>query len=90
MPRCELDGAALSSLDAVYDAVARQLALPPHFGRNLDALWDSLMREVPGPVEIIVRDTAAARRHLGADYRRLEHLLREAAAERSDLTVTFA
>ena len=87
--RCVLEGGRLRSLDAVYDALESQLGLPRHFGRNLDALWDALTTDVPGPVEILWRDADTARRALGADYDRLLAVLRRAAAARRDLTLTL-
>jgi ribonuclease inhibitor len=78
------------TLDAVYDSLEAQLGLPAHFGRNLDALWDVLTTDLPGPVEIVWPEHAAARAALGADYDRLLGVLREAAAARGNLTLTLA
>ena len=38
----ELDGAKCRTLRAFYPRIARALAFPDHFGRNLDALYDAL------------------------------------------------
>jgi ribonuclease inhibitor len=78
------------TLDAVYDSLEAQLGLPGHFGRNLDALWDVLTTELPGPIEIVWPGSAAARAALGPDYDRLLAVLREAASARRDLTLTLA
>jgi ribonuclease inhibitor len=83
MTRVLLD-ASHDTLDRVYDALQRQLALPRHFGRNLDALWDALTTDVRGPVTIIWRDPARARAGLGIDYDRLVATLRDVEAERPD------
>jgi ribonuclease inhibitor len=88
--RCEIDGRAVQSLDEIYDALAGALAFPAHFGRNLDALRDVLTTDLPGPIEIVVTAAEAARRRLGRDFDRLAEVLRAAAAERADLSVTFA
>lgn len=85
--RCMLDVAVLKTEDAAYDALAGQLRLPAHFGRNLDALWDSLTTDVPGPVEIVVANRAAAPQAMRGFWQRLCGLLAEAAAERPDLAV---
>ena len=37
-----LDGALMTSRDAAHAHLASVLPLPPHYGRNLDALYDSL------------------------------------------------
>ncbi len=83
--RCVLDAAVLETQDAVYDALAGQLRLPAHFGRNLDALWDALTVDVPGPVEIVVANRAAAPADMHAFWQRLCGVLAEAAAARGDL-----
>jgi hypothetical protein len=50
----------ITSLEQFYDEISRQLHLPAHFGRNLDALYDSLSGDVSGPFEIVWRDTELA------------------------------
>ncbi|MCE5182811.1 MAG: barstar family protein [Betaproteobacteria bacterium] len=82
--RCVLRN--IHTLAEFYDDLARQLVFPPHFGRNLDALWDVLTGEVGGPFEIIWKDTDFAQEGLGADFDRLIALLDEVAAEREDFT----
>jgi ribonuclease inhibitor len=84
-----LDGSH-DTMDAIYSALQRQLDLPPHFGRNLDALWDALTTDVPGPVEIVWRDHARARIALGRDYLRLIATLREVEKEREDFRLVLA
>jgi ribonuclease inhibitor len=81
MKRVRLD-ASHDTLDKVYDALQRQLALPGHFGRNLDALWDALTTDLRGPVTIVWREPARAR--LGGDYDRLIATLRDVERERPD------
>ena len=88
MTRCLLRG-PYATLAAVHADLARQLGLADHFGANLDALWDVLVRDVPGPVEISWPDFAAARATLGGGADRLRALLEEAAAERRDVTVAI-
>lgn len=75
------------TLAQFYDELARQLAFPPHFGRNLDALWDVLTGEVAGPFEIVWE--ASAQSNLGADYAKLVTLFNDLAAERDDFTFTL-
>jgi ribonuclease inhibitor len=84
-----LNGRAIRSLDDLYDQLARQLALPRHFGRNLDALWDLLSSDVEGPVEIVWQKAAASRKAMGADFDRAEQVLREVEKEREDFRLTI-
>jgi ribonuclease inhibitor len=78
----------VETLDDFFDSMEVQLDLPPHFGRNLDALYDVLAHEIPGPIEIIWRNTEAARQALGSDlYTTILSILDMAAAERGDVTL---
>ena len=86
MKRCVLKGPYVA-VEQVYADLARQLGLPGHFGANLDALWDVLTRDVPGPIEIRWRNFAKARAALGPAADRIRATLEEAGAERDDLTV---
>lgn len=83
---CELHH--ITSLEQFYDELTRQLQLPAHFGRNLDALYDSLSADVSGPFEIIWRDTEQSRQQLGTDlYATLLEILQSVAEERGDVTL---
>jgi ribonuclease inhibitor len=73
----------------VFDRLAVYLEFPPHAGRNLDAFWDVLRTDVPGPFEIVWRDHARARAALGEDFARLDELFRRLVVERRDVRVTF-
>jgi ribonuclease inhibitor len=84
--RILFEGGRLRTKAEFYDALERQLALP-YFGRNLDALWDVLTTELPGPVEIVWHDAARARAALGEEFERIVGVLRKAAAERADLVL---
>jgi ribonuclease inhibitor len=85
--KCTLDGSALRSLDDLYDQLAGGLALPKHFGRNLDALWDVLSADVPGPFEIVWKHADDSKKALGRDFDRVLKVLRELEKERDDFTL---
>lgn len=87
MKRCRLTD--IRTLDQLYNELARQLGFPPHFGRNLDALWDVLTADIEGPLEIVWEDPELSRAGLGDGYARLVSLLEDAAAERGDMTLEF-
>ncbi|QEL57762.1 barstar family protein [Chromobacterium paludis] len=83
---CELRH--IRSLEQFFDELSRQLKLPAHFGRNLDALYDSLSHDVAGPFELVWRDTDEARQTLGADlYGTVLEILETVAEERGDVTL---
>lgn len=79
--------AGCASIEAVYDILARDLGFPAHFGRNLDALYDTLTGDVPGPLEIAVIDAKALVKALGAKGKALLKVLADASAARRDLTL---
>ena len=83
MRRAVLD-ASHDTMDTIYGALQRQLGLPAHFGRNLDALWDVLTTDLRGPAEIVWKNHAQARAKLGPDYERLIGTLREVERARKD------
>lgn len=87
--RCTIHGRAVGSLDDLYDELAGQLAFPPHFGRNLDALWDVLVTDVAGPVELVWEDAALSRVAMGEDFPRVATLFADLAKERADITVSY-
>jgi ribonuclease inhibitor len=85
--RCTLNGRAIHSLDDLYDRLASRLALPGHFGRNLDALRDVLSTDVEGPFEILWKHPADSKTSMGKDFDRAVKLLREVEKERDDFNL---
>ncbi len=88
MKVCLLDGRHRTP-EAIYDRLAGELDLPPHFGRNLDALWDVLTAEVEGPVRIVWRLDPELRAELGAFATALLALFEAVSREREDLSFTL-
>ena len=88
-PRRAVIPADCRSIARVYSILARDLALPAHFGRNLDALWDCLTGDVAGPFAIVVEDAKALEAALGAKGTALLKLLRDLSRARGDATVTL-
>ena len=87
LKKCLLVGKTLTSLDLLYDELARQLEFPAHFGRNLDALWDLLTTDIPGPIRIRIKQPKTAQKLLGEDYNRIYSLFKEVEEERDDFQV---
>ena len=83
MKRAKLT-AAHDSMDKVYATLAKDRAFPKHFAPNLDALWDTLLRDVPGPFEIAWPGAAAAGRKIGPKFKALLTLLGELEEARGD------
>ena len=79
-----IDGAAIETREQLHDALARQLALPEYYGRNLDALFDCLteLRE-DAELRLVRRDELFA--HLGVYADVLQNVLRDACEENPHL-----
>jgi ribonuclease inhibitor len=86
---CLLEGRRIGSLDDLYDEFERCLPLPDYFGRNLDALWDVLSRDIEGPLEIVWQDAKHSRQAMGDDYAIVVQLLEDLEKERDDVTVAY-
>ncbi len=82
--RARLDGRQRSKR-AVLARLARELAFPPHFRPNLDALFDVLTTDLEGPITIDWRATERARRALAGDFDAIARTLEQAAKARDDL-----
>ena len=81
--RCTLDGRQRSKA-AVLAKLGRDLGWDRPL-TNLDALYDVLRREIPGPIEIVWKLTPSAHVALGADLAPIAATLREVAGERADV-----
>jgi ribonuclease inhibitor len=82
-----ISGDQVATVEQFYNELEQQLYLPAHFGRNLDALWDVLTTDVPGPVEFVWEQSDKSRALLGEKGIALMELLLEVAEERSDFRV---
>jgi ribonuclease inhibitor len=82
---CTIDGKRIKSIDDMYDELSRQLNFPPHFGRNLDALYDVLSTDLAGPYKIIWHYPKESKAVLGDQYEKIKAVLKEVAAERKDV-----
>jgi ribonuclease inhibitor len=87
--RCRLRPEDCVSAETVFNAFMRDLPLPEHFGRNLDALWDVLSTDIEEPLEIVIVDMAALLDMEGDVGEDLCSLLTDLAAERDDVRVVM-
>ena len=75
---------AHDTMDKVYATLATDLGFPAYFSPNLDALWDTLLRDIEGPFEIAWRDAAKAGRKIGPQFKTLLALFADLAEARGD------
>lgn len=87
--RCVLRGQTIDSLDQFYQQIAAALSFPAYFGRNLDALWDVLARDLEGPIEIVWEEAGRSKAHMGEDFEKVMRVLKKAEEKRGDFTVTL-
>ena len=82
-----IDAAALPDETALHVWAAAALPLPPHYGGNLDALYDSLT-SLGSDTAITVQNAADLPRRFGRWGQSVLRLLKRAGAENPHLTVT--
>lgn len=83
-----LDGRLMTSKEALYLHLNRVLALPNHFGNNLDALWD-VLNEGTEPTEILFSNTDLAQKQLGDYGVKLVNLFERLAQQNNCYMVSF-
>jgi ribonuclease inhibitor len=84
-----LDGRQRSKA-AVLRKLARDLEFPAHFRANLDALFDVLTTDIPGPIRIEWQLSAKVERAIGTDLDPLRRTLTDAAEARDDLRLRIS
>ncbi|MEZ4451109.1 MAG: barstar family protein [Nannocystaceae bacterium] len=70
-----IDGNSIRSESDLHDALQRHLDFGPHYGRNLNALWDVLSTDIPRPLTIVWKDAAQSRKALGRHFDNIVHVL---------------
>ena len=83
-----LDGEQMRSRRAIHDYLAKQLGLPEHYGRNLDALYD-LLTERGCPTRLVVQHKAALISQLGRYGTALCRTLEDAERANPNLEALF-
>ena len=89
MKEVNLRGGELCSMAEIHRAFAETLRFPDWYGGNLDALHDLLTAESE-EVRIVLWEEECLRQTLGARYRALLHMLRDAAEENENITLVLA
>ena len=88
MKQVVINCAAFTGRDAFHDTVARELALPQWYGRNLDALHDCLTA-VSEPTHLVLENWQAADENLGRYASLIRTVLLHAEAENFHFQLTF-
>lgn len=75
-----LDGKDMTSKETAFEAIAREMAFPEYFGKNLDALYDCLS-ERNAETQIVFVNTAILEENLGEYAEKILNCFRDAAEE---------
>ncbi|WP_080937109.1 barstar family protein [Burkholderia plantarii] len=79
----EIDGRQIRSEADFHVAIAKALNLPSYYGRNLDALWDTLSADVERPVSLIWCESSVSQAEMSESFGRIVEILRK--VERQDV-----
>ena len=88
MTELVINGSLIADKDALHDLMARELALPEWYGRNLDALFDCLT-DLTEDLTISLIDATALEANLGRYGVGFQKMLKDAAAENPHIHVTI-
>lgn len=86
---CTINGQTVRTIDDLYDELSRQLHFPPHFGRNLDALWDVLSTDIEGPFSIVWQNFKTSKKTTKRDFEQVINILKNLEDERDDFTLVI-
>lgn len=73
-----IDGARMTSVEQAHLYLERTLRLPPHYGRNLDALYDCLT-DLPNTVFVVLINGRQMDEQLGEYAARLRRVFWDAS-----------
>ena len=85
--RVTLSGNKMTSREVLHTYLAKKLAFPSYYGKNLDALHDCLC-ERNTPLHITVTYTDRLKKHLGDYGELLLQVLQEAAEENEQISLS--
>ncbi|MFJ8819371.1 barstar family protein [Amycolatopsis thermoflava] len=82
MKIAELDGRRITDLASFHHQASELLDFGPYYGRNFNALWDRLSRDVERPVRIRWLHASTSRAALGeATFAKIVDIFERAARE---------
>ena len=79
-----IDGAAIDSKEAFFEAFVALESVPDWVGHNLDALWDTLTGLIEAPMVLNWMNSGESARAMGVDFDKIVSTMRQAETERLD------
>lgn len=80
----EIDGFKIQSELDFHQEIAQVLNFSPYYGKNLDALWDVLSRDVERPVSLVWKNSAASQKSMPLDFDKIIDVLRDVEKQDAD------
>ena len=77
----EIDGHRIRSEADFHKEIVSVLSFSHYYGRNLNALWDVLSRDLERPVTLVWKNAAASRKSMPAEFKKIVSLLRDVEKE---------
>jgi ribonuclease inhibitor len=87
--KATLDGAYRPVEDALWK-LACDLNLPQSFRFTFDSLFDALLFDVSGPVEVVWKNSELARAEMGPDFGRVVDTLNAISEKRANFSLRLA
>lgn len=72
---CKLDGSLIANEADFHREIAEVVGFGEHYGRNLDALWDTLSSDVERPVVLIWQNANVSSDRLGDTFDKIVDIL---------------
>ena len=63
----EINGKDIHNIEQFHQHISQALDLGSYYGKNLNALWDSLSANVERPLKLVWRDSNVSRQYLGEE-----------------------
>jgi ribonuclease inhibitor len=70
-----LDGRKIGTEDEFHLELCQLLEMGPYYGRNLDALWDRLSRDIERPITLVWSYSGESRRRMGPVFDQIVEIL---------------
>ncbi len=82
--RAEIDGREIASEQDFHKILASRLDFPTYYGRNLDALWDTLTTDIERPIHLVWWHSGASRELMPNEFERIVAVLRRIEQQDKD------
>ena len=70
-----INGSDIKTEADFHKHLAVALDFPPHYGSNLDALWDILSTDIERPITLVWENSAVSKEAMGDEFTRIHDLL---------------